>query len=71
MKQPITNISFNREYHAGWTKKDFIAKYRDIYPDADLDQYAKDLGLVDEPAATAPASTDSTKKPRSKDVPDR
>lgn len=60
MQIPVTKIDFHKSVHQGWTLEQFLRRYSPVYPDADLEAYAKELGLVTEPAAEdnpAPATT--------------
>ena len=70
MKIKVTKIDFNKSVVKRYTRRAFIAKFRKVYPDADLEAYAKQLGLVNEPAAentTAPATTQPDPKQKPKD----
>jgi hypothetical protein len=60
MKQVTINpISFSPAVRS-WTRERFLSTFTPVYPDHDLEAYAKELGLISEPVADeAPAAIPS------------
>jgi len=50
MHKPVTKISFNPKVKR-LTVEQFITRFQPIYPEADLQAYANELGLISEAVA--------------------